>query len=79
MLGAIAGDIIGSVYEFHNVKREDFPLFNPQSRFTDDTVLTCATADAILSEESYLNKYQEYYKLYPNRGYGLMFKKWAHI
>ncbi len=77
MLGAIAGDIIGSVYEFHNVKKEDFPLFSPKSRFTDDTVLTCATADAIISKASYLEKYKEYYRLYPNRGYGGRFKRWA--
>ena len=45
MLGAIIGDIIGSVYEFHNTKRKDFHLFTPKSRFTDDTVMTLAVAE----------------------------------
>ena len=40
MIGAIAGDIIGSVHEFSNIKTEDFPLFSPGSTFTDDTVMT---------------------------------------
>jgi hypothetical protein len=45
MLGAIAGDIIGSSYEFAGIKTKDFALFSPDSRFTDDTVLTIAVAD----------------------------------
>ncbi len=49
MLGAIAGDVIGSVYEGRDLKRMDFPLFDRECRFTDDTVLTVAIADAILS------------------------------
>jgi ADP-ribosylglycohydrolase len=53
MLGAIAGDIIGSVYEFPGTKRADFPLFVPESDFTDDTVLTIAVADCLLSGASY--------------------------
>jgi ADP-ribosylglycohydrolase len=40
LIGAIAGDVIGSVYEWHNVKTTRFPLFSPECRFTDDTVLT---------------------------------------
>ncbi len=46
MIGAIAGDIIGSVYEFDNYRRTDFPLFDPRCTFTDDTVLTVAVAGA---------------------------------
>ena len=46
MLGAIIGDIVGSVYEFHNVKTKDFPLFTDRCFFTDDTVMTCAVAEA---------------------------------
>ena len=42
MLGAIAGDIIGSIYEALPIKTTDFPLFHPRCRFTDDTVLTVA-------------------------------------
>lgn len=49
MLGAIIGDIVGSVYEFDNIKTKDFELFKPSCRFTDDTVMTCAVADAIMN------------------------------
>ncbi len=49
MYGAIIGDIIGSTYEWYNVKTEDFELFPKGSHFTDDTVLSAATADTLLS------------------------------
>jgi ADP-ribosylglycohydrolase len=49
VLGAIVGDIIGSVHEFSGTKTKDFPLFVPESKFTDDSVLTGAVADWILS------------------------------
>jgi len=77
MIGAIAGDIIGSVYEFHNYKRTDFPLFDPACRFTDDTVLTVAVADYLLHGGSYVDKFKEYFRLYPHRGYGSIFARWA--
>jgi ADP-ribosylglycohydrolase len=77
LIGAIAGDIIGSVYEHHNIKVVDFPLFNPGCKFTDDTVLTVAIADAILSGSGYAGKLREYYRLYPERGYGPGFLRWA--
>lgn len=77
MIGAIIGDIIGSVYEWENTKRKDFQLFSPVSRFTDDTVLTVALADSILSGISYTIKLKEYYSLYPNAGYGGRFHEWA--
>lgn len=48
MLGAIVGDIVGSTYEFDNHKSEDFPLFWEDSTLTDDTILTIATADALM-------------------------------
>lgn len=77
MIGAIAGDIIGSVYEWHNIKTTDFPLFDPLCAFTDDTVLTIAVADAILSGAEYGPKLREWYRLYPDRGYGSGFRGWA--
>jgi ADP-ribosylglycohydrolase len=77
MIGAIAGDIIGSVYEGHNITIMDFPLFDPLCRFTDDTVLTVAVADAIMTGSGYEEKFKEYFMLYPNRGYGPRFKRWA--
>ena len=53
MLGAIAGDILGSVHEFKPVKTKDFELFDPKSQFTDDTVMTVAVAEATMNQESY--------------------------
>lgn len=77
MLGAIAGDIIGSVYEARNIKTTRFPLFGETSTFTDDSVLTVALADCILTGADFIDKLQEYYKLYPNAGYGGSFIQWA--
>jgi len=77
MIGAIAGDIIGSVYEGRPVKSKDFPLFSGHSRFTDDSVLTVALADALMSSRSYESLMREYYHRYPRAGYGGMFRKWA--
>jgi ADP-ribosylglycohydrolase len=77
MIGAIAGDIIGSVYERHNIRTTDFPLFSESCTFTDDTVLTVAVADAILNHSDYGEKLKEYFKLYPERGYGASFRRWA--
>ena len=51
MLGAIVGDIVGSVYEHNNHRSKDFPLFTEQSHFTDDTILTIATAEALMHSE----------------------------
>lgn len=76
MIGAIAGDIIGSVYEFNNIKTKAFPLFSPLSRFTDDTVLTVAIANAIISGIPYVDSIRAFGKAYPNAGYGKAFKKW---
>jgi ADP-ribosylglycohydrolase len=71
MIGAIAGDQIGSRFEFNNVVTEDFgPLFTDKSTYTDDTVLTVATADVILNGDVYAEEYLKYAECYPNRGYG---------
>lgn len=79
MLGAIAGDIIGSVYEGNNIKTTDFPLFCADSRFTDDTVLTVAVADAILNNKGYEETIKHYAFKYPNAGYGRAFKRWVNL
>jgi len=76
MIGAIAGDIIGSVYEFHRTTITDFELFTAQSTFTDDTVLTVAVADCILHGKDYATVLKEYGCRYPYAGYGAMFHKW---
>lgn len=87
MLGAIIGDVIGSVYERQNILSEDFPLFSRDTRFTDDTVMTVAAAQKLLndkkvisekSELSYAMWYKMYYRRYPNAGYGYMFEEWAN-
>jgi len=76
LLGAIIGDIVGSVYEWNNIKTENFPLFSTSSRFTDDTVLTVAVADAILYAKDYARTIWEYGKRYPYAGYGGRFSQW---
>lgn len=76
MLGAIAGDVIGSVYEHHHIKSEDFFLFNPACTFTDDTVMTIAVADAILHGWDYAEAMKRFGRLYPHAGYGSHFKRW---
>lgn len=77
MLGAIAGDIIGSVHEFLGQKTKEFPLFVAESRFTDDTVLTVAVADCLLTGSAYVDKFHEYTRTYPDRGYGVGFWHWV--
>jgi ADP-ribosylglycohydrolase len=77
MLGAIAGDIIGSVREFAGLKTKDFPLFSEHSRFTDDTVLTIAVADRLLYGGNYPSLLKAYYRNYPRAGYGGKFARWG--
>lgn len=76
MLGAIAGDIAGSVYEFFPQKREDIPLFTKNSMFTDDSVMTIAAAQAILQGTSYGEAYHTLGNRYPAAGYGGFFSQW---
>jgi ADP-ribosylglycohydrolase len=76
MLGAIAGDVIGSVHEFAETKTTRFPLFTPSSTFTDDTVLTVAVASAILHKMDYAAALKHYGRQYPNAGYGVAFRRW---
>lgn len=76
MLGAIAGDVIGSIYESVPTKSLHFPLFEPKSRFTDDTVLTIATAWAILHDRPFGLAYREIGCRYPGAGYGSDFRTW---
>ena len=76
LYGAIGGDIIGSCYERHNIKTKDFPLFSSYSRYTDDSVLTVATADALLHHLSYAEAYHKWGNRYPHAGYGGAFRGW---
>ena len=77
MLGAIAGDIIGSPHEYQGMKSVDFPLFTPESEPTDDSVLTIALAEHILTGKNYVDLLHEYFHRYPNAGYGGTFYHWA--
>lgn len=76
LCGAIAGDIIGSVYERNRTKNRGFHLFSSSSKFTDDTVMTVANADWLLTGDSLLGIMQDYGNRYPHAGYGGMFRSW---
>jgi ADP-ribosylglycohydrolase len=78
MIGAIAGDIIGSVYEHRPIKTKAFPLFDPRCRFTDDSVLTVAVADSVLTGRPYLESMRDIGRRYPDAGYGGAFIHWLH-
>jgi len=77
MLGAIAGDIIGSRFEWNNCKSTTFELFTPECSFTDDTVHTVALADALLHGSDYGTELRRYFARYPDAGYGERFRTWA--
>jgi ADP-ribosylglycohydrolase len=78
MLGAITGDVVGSVYEWANIKHKNFePLFGPRAFFTDDTVLTVALMDAIDRGVDYGKTMHWYYTQHPNAGYGHRFHHWC--
>ena len=83
MLGAIIGDTVGSVYEFHNIKTTHFPLFNPQSNYTDDSIMTMAVAQWLLNDpqhgmETLEAIFLDFAKKYPcpMGGYGGGFSRW---
>ena len=78
MLGTLAGDIVGSIYEWHNIKTVCFPLFQEQCHFTDDSVLTVALAESILTGEGYACLMKRYCRRYPEAGYGGRFLDWAN-
>ena len=76
MLGAVAGDVIGSVFEARPIKTTEFPLFGAGSTFTDDTVLTVAVAYAILHDVDYVIALKSFGRRYPHAGYGGSFYGW---
>lgn len=79
MLGAIIGDIVGSIYEFDNIKSKEFNLFDERMAVTDDSILTIATADWLLHGGDACRYYADYARKYPNPmgGYGASFNVWA--
>lgn len=89
MIGAIYGDIVGSVYEFNNIKTKDFELFGKRCEFTDDTVMTVAVADALMQFEritdvnefkkTLVEKMHFYGNIYKDAGYGGRFGVWLEM
>ncbi len=77
MLGAVIGDIVGSVYETTPIKSKEFAFFHPSATFTDDTICTLAIADCLLSGGAFDRYLRGYVRSYPDRGYGQMFLEWA--
>lgn len=84
MYGAIIGDIVGSKYEFHNIKTKDFPFISEGCEYTDDTIMTVAVAKALLRSREektpfkpiLVREMQSLAKKYPYGGYGVMFTSW---
>ena len=77
MIGAIAGDVIGSVHEGSGNKSKDFPLFSDDCQFTDDTVLTVAVAAHLLHGSDLVDLFHDYFHSWPLAGYGMSFIRWA--
>ena len=86
MLGAIIGDIVGSRFEWNNIKTKEFEFLTKDCFFTDDSVMTCAIAKALLEHrldnvtisEIAVKYMQEFGRKYNNRGYGGSFKHWIY-
>ena len=79
MIGAIIGDIVGSVYEWNNIKTKEFPLFQEGCHFTDDTVMTIAVAEALMNggeRDHFIDAMKKYGRMYPGAGYGGRFGSW---
>ena len=79
MFGAIVGDIVGSVYEWDNIKTKEFPLFRDDCFFTDDSVMTIAVAEAMMNggeADHFIDAMKKYGRMYPHAGYGARFGGW---
>ena len=79
MIGSLIGDIVGSIYEFGNIKTKDFEFFNSKGSYTDDSILTVATADWILNGGTVAQYYSRYgiENPWPMGGYGGRFAQWV--
>jgi len=84
MIGAIIGDIVGSRFEWHNIKSKEFSLFSPRCRATDDSIMTLAVAQALVTAKkegkdlraAAVESMQALGRAYPDRGYGGSFRRW---
>ena len=81
MIGSIIGDIVGSIYEFDNIKTKEFPLFQSRQEYTDDSILTFATADWLMNGGESGSYYLRYAleNPYPRGSYGTGFIQWVHL
>lgn len=77
IMGAMAGDVVGSIYEAHNIHEKRFELLHADSRFTDDSVLCWATTDALHNNISFESAYRKWFAIFPHCGFGTAFGKWA--
>lgn len=78
MLGALIGDFCGSSYEFNNLKSKELELFKADAYYTDDSVLTCAVAEALLTGTDLAASLRWWGREYPHASYGGMFRHWVH-
>lgn len=81
MIGSVIGDIVGSIYEFDNIKTKEFPLFQSRQEYTDDSILTFATADWLMNGGTSGSYYLKYAleNPYPMGSYGTGFIQWVHL
>lgn len=79
MIGAIAGDVHGSMYESYPIKTTDFDIYLEYTKFTDDTVLTIAVADSIINGIDYIQSIWKWSHQYPKAGYGATFRNWMRM
>lgn len=82
MLGAVIGDVVGSRYEFNNIKTKDFELFGKGCYATDDTVMTCAVAEVLVNnkqndKDCIIDTLKKWGRKYPHAGYGGHFGRWV--
>ena len=78
MIGAIIGDIVGSIYEWNQIKTKEFEFFGDKCCLTDDSVCTIAVADILLHDLPPAETMQKWCRRYPGRGYGGMFGSWIY-
>jgi len=79
MIGAIIGDIAGSIYEWNNIKTKEFPFFQDKCFFTDDTVMTVAVAEGLMNggeKDDFIDAMKKYGRMYPGAGYGARLGSW---
>ena len=77
MIGAIIGDVVGSAYEFNNIRIKNFPIEKELCSKTDDSVLTLAVIDSLVNDLDIVSAFKKWFKKYPMAGYGNRFTEWC--